>query len=122
MADDRAFALEEAEHALRQLGASTLDPRDWDGSRSLLDALRAAITAGDTDAVQRATGQLAVLLAVRQPPRIRGAADDADDADDGEGHAPQEVLERINELVHAIVVRRDDDAAGAPEPGGAGGA
>lgn len=102
--DDREFALEEAEHAMRQLADSALDARDWDESADLLDALHVAIATGDADAIHRATGRVAVLLAVRQPPRIQ-----AREAD-GEERAPEDVLERINELVHAVVVRRDEDA------------
>jgi hypothetical protein len=105
MVDDAAFELDEAEQALRQLGTLALSDRDWQTVAPALDALTAAVTAGDARAIQRATGRLAVLLAVREPRRIRPAAT-------AEGPPADDVLYRVNELVDVIVVKRRE-AAGA---------
>jgi hypothetical protein len=99
MVDDTAFALEEAEHALRQLATWALPERDWHAVAPALDVLTSALTAGDPRALQQATGRLAVLLAIREPARIRPAAA-------GTQPPPNDVLYRINALVDVIVVRR----------------
>lgn len=109
MVDDTAFALAEAEHALRQLATLRLPDRDWHAVAPALDVLTAALTAGDAFALQQATVRLAVLLAVREPARIRPTPAGA--------HPPtDDVLYRVNALVDVIVVRRQE-AAGT-EPGG----